>query len=106
MVPFLFMTTVLLVAVVAVLIMTQVLELKQLGSAIWRVLGFLWVVIAICVLLRLLLLPMLLCVLVALKTAVLSALVIVVLAIVLLGILRVALLKGINEAKRHGTKEE
>jgi hypothetical protein len=101
MVPLVFIVIALVMVIVGVLIMTQVVSLQQLGSAIGRLLSFLWAVIALGIILRLVLLPILECALVWLKTATVGALVIAILVIVLMVLSRIAFMKCIKPVRDY-----
>jgi hypothetical protein len=90
------------VVIIGILIMIQLLSLEQLGSAIWRCLLCLAAAFIAVWLLKVLVLPILVCTLLWLKRALLGILVIVILVAALFALLRLVFLKIVN---RHAERE-
>lgn len=103
-VAFLLMSSVLAMVIVAILIMTQILNFEQIGSGLLRVLKFLWVTLVVCFLLKVFVLPILLCALVWWRAVILKIFVIVLVVIALVISLRL-LLKAIDQKTRCSTQK-
>lgn len=99
---------VLMVAVVLVgtLLMTQILSFEQLGTGIWRLCLLVALVAGAAFLLKLVLLPILLCALVLLKNLVLAGLAIVLVLIASAVVLRLCFLKLANRNARSDRRNE
>lgn len=99
---------VLAVIIVGILLMTQILSLEQLGMGIRRSFVLLWFAIVLLLLIRVALLPILLCGLVWLKTMMLWIFFIVIVGIASLFVGRLIFLRLVNRNARraHSKREE